>query len=53
MQTGDHWQEDLAKFDCRPNMKVKKIEGSFYILATCWSLLLKSDNLYKFQNIVN
>jgi hypothetical protein len=24
MQTGDHWQEDLAKFDCRPDMKVKK-----------------------------
>lgn len=25
MQTGDHWEEDLAKFDCRPDMKVKNI----------------------------
>jgi len=49
-QTNDHPQEDLAKFGYRKDVKVKHFSGPFYILATCWNLLLqKFGNFYFFQ----
>ncbi len=38
-QTGNHPQEDLAKYGYRLDMKVDlKKNESLYILATCWNL---------------
>jgi hypothetical protein len=34
-QTGNHPQEDLAKFGYRPDVKVEKIQNLSYIFGTC------------------
>ncbi len=39
-QSGDHPQEDLAKFDYRPDMKVFKNPLIFW-LGICWNLLVE------------
>jgi hypothetical protein len=38
-QTGNHPQEDLAKFGYIPNMKVEKFKKPSYILAAYWRLM--------------
>jgi hypothetical protein len=38
-QTGDHQQEELAKIGYRSDMKIKKFQNPFHILAPCWNLL--------------
>ncbi len=38
-QTGDHPQEDLAKFGYIPNMKVENFKKPSYILAAYWKLM--------------
>ncbi len=44
-QTGDHPQEDLAKFGYKPYLKVENFKNPFIFLTTRWNLLLKSGEL--------
>jgi hypothetical protein len=44
-QSGDHNENNLAKFDYILNMKVRKSQNSFIFLAIYWNLLKKSDDV--------
>ncbi len=46
-QSGNHSQNNLAKFGCIVDMKVGKNPNASIFLATCWNLSLKSGNLWK------
>jgi hypothetical protein len=45
-RNGDHLQEDLAKFGYKQDMKIKKIQASFYIAG----YLLKHINSFLVSN---